>query len=376
MPTLAPSRVRVYCDESGNTGSALLDPDQPIFSLASTSIETAQALDLLAPLLRKGQREVKYAKLKGNARGQSQLLDFFSSPAINQATCKFTVADKKFYLVSHLVDKLIEPTLHEMAVDLYARDAQVRLANVWYFGGHLVFPKGGWRNVLNAFLNAVRRCNTGSFREFDIALTNAAKEVNDAYRDLATGLLLARGRLEEFIGVFRDVEAFDPAVDSFTSLMHKWMVEHSGRFPVVHDQSKPLRRNEKLLRALMSDVEKRVIGYGNRQHELPLRISTLEFGDSQSLPALQIADLIAGAAADYSKACFCRAPLSDYQKSLLSVLVPLYVGGMLPSFQTDPVRDPGPGECSLPDGSARFLEEVGYFSPQFKRRLCGLVAHR
>jgi hypothetical protein len=162
--------------------------------------------------------------------------------------------------------------------------------------------------------------------------------------------------------VFRDIAAFDPAVDAFSLLIHKWMVEHSGRFPVTHDQSKPLRRNEKLLRALMSNADSRVIGYGDRQHELPLRISTLAFGDSKAIPPLQIADLIAGAAADYLKACFWGTPLSEYHRSLQSILFPLYVGGMLPTFESAPVRDPRLGECSLPDGSAKFLEEVGYFN--------------
>ena len=153
--------IHVYCDESGNTGSALLDPEQPIFSLASTCIETALARDL-CPLARQGQKEAKYAKLKGSPRGQSQLIEFFSSAAINQTNCKFTLADKKFYLVSHMVDKLIEPPLHEAAIDLYAADAHVRLANIWYFGGDLIFPNGGWKAVQVAFLNAIRRCNATS----------------------------------------------------------------------------------------------------------------------------------------------------------------------------------------------------------------------
>jgi hypothetical protein len=83
-----------------------------MFLLASTCIESASADALILPLLRRGQTEVKYAKLKGNAQGQKQVIEFFSSPMVNQATCKFTVMDKKFYLVSHMVDKLIEPPLH------------------------------------------------------------------------------------------------------------------------------------------------------------------------------------------------------------------------------------------------------------------------
>ena len=101
--------IHVYCDELGNTGAALLDSEQPIFSLASTCIEPDRARELLSPLVRQGQQEVKYAKLKGSAQGQKQLIDPFSSQALRPINCKFTVVDKRFYLVSHLVDKLIEP---------------------------------------------------------------------------------------------------------------------------------------------------------------------------------------------------------------------------------------------------------------------------
>jgi hypothetical protein len=61
--------VHVYCDESGNSGAALLDAEQPFFAIASTSLDPAVAKGLIAPLLRKGQAEVKYAKSRGTASG-------------------------------------------------------------------------------------------------------------------------------------------------------------------------------------------------------------------------------------------------------------------------------------------------------------------
>jgi hypothetical protein len=316
--------------------------------------------------MRQGQQEVKYAKLRGSVRGQKQLIDLFSSQELCPTNCIFTVVDKQFYLVSHLVDKLIEPPLHEANIDLYARDAHVGLANIWYFAGKLIFQRGQWKKVLEAFLAAVRRRDSNSFLQFDTILTRAASNANPEYADFVRGLLLARGRLEEFIGVYRDVEAFDPAVDSFALLIHKWMSHIPGRFPVTHDQSKPLKRNESLLRALMSAAAPRVIGYGQRQHELPLRISTLEFGDSKRIASLQIADLIAGAAVDYLKAAFRKQPLTDYQCSLQIILEQLFVGGMLPTLDTEVAEDPLPGQSSLPDGNAQFLKEVGYFGRQHK----------
>src|SRR5262245_35745628 len=111
--------MQLFCDESGNTGVALLDPEQPVFALASTCLDEQRASGLIAPLARSGQTEVKYRKLKAKKRGQRDLVEFFKSPELSADNCKFTLADKKFWLVSHLVDKLIEPTLHEAGIDLY-----------------------------------------------------------------------------------------------------------------------------------------------------------------------------------------------------------------------------------------------------------------
>jgi len=71
--------MRVFCDESGNTCLDLLNADQPLFSLASTNLDADVCRQLIAPLLRQGQAEAKYSKLKGTARGQAALLELFSS---------------------------------------------------------------------------------------------------------------------------------------------------------------------------------------------------------------------------------------------------------------------------------------------------------
>ena len=78
--------MHVFCDESGNTGSDLLRMEQPIFAIASTCLEAEAAKDLVGPLLRKGQSEVKYSKLKGTASGQDALIRFLSSPELG---CSF-----------------------------------------------------------------------------------------------------------------------------------------------------------------------------------------------------------------------------------------------------------------------------------------------
>lgn len=357
--------MHIYCDESGNTGVDLLSKEQPLFALASTSIEIDAADSLIGPLLRKGQREAKYAKLRGTVTGQRALATFFSSSILKTENSKFTLIDKRFYLISQLVDKVIEPNLYKAGIDLYQRDAHIGLANIWYYTGHTIFPPKVWSFVIEAFLSAIRRRDSDSFKLFDTAVANAWEVASPNSRDFAAGLAVARGQLGKYIGIYQDLAVFDPACDAFTMMIQNWMEEKSGMFEVTHDRSKPLKRNEEFLRVLMTPASTRYIGYGRRKAELPLRISRLAFGDSEQLAQLQVADVIAGAAVDCFLAISGRRAREPYHDELMRTQLPdLFIGGVLPSVKdiTGMPDLPETGERSIPDGQAEFLREVGYFS--------------
>ncbi|WP_395680492.1 DUF3800 domain-containing protein [Dokdonella sp.] len=358
----------LFLDESGNTGVSLLDADQPVFSLASTTIARDIAAALIAPLLTQGQAEAKYSRLKNSARGRLALTALFSSPELDNTTTTFTVVDKRFYLIAQMVDKLIEPVLHEGGIDLYSRDAAVGMSNVWYYAGNYIFPSGAWDKLLGSLLAAIRRRTPDAFRSFDQVLADAAKRADRKYSDFLTFLMAARGRLNEFLGVYTEVETFDPAVDSFVLLVQDAMRRTSGSFPVTHDRSKPLAHTEPFLRALMKpDVTARKVGYGERKMELPLRISELSFADSRDHPQLQIADLLAGAAIDCLLSWSGRRPMSEYHATLQETrLASLFIGGLLPDPEIKAAPEPDLGDISIVDGQAQFLKDSGFFD-RFRR---------
>ncbi len=361
--------MHVFCDESGNTGLDLLNADQPLFALATTNLAADVCQQLIAPLLRQGQLEAKYSKLKGTARGQAALVKFLSSPELTSETVKFSLADKRYYVITHLVDKLIEPPLHQAGIDLYENDAQVGLVNVWYSAGPMILPNGHWERLLRAFVDAMRQRTAAAYLDFDRTLTMAAAAAPPDNRDFVNGILLARGRLDEFIGVYDDNDVFDPAADVFIALINHWMAQYPGSFAVTHDRSKPMARGERRLRAMMNPVAPRMIGYGTRQAELPLRISTLDFADSADHPQLQLADLVAGAAVDCLLAWSGRRPKSSYHDAMQATrLSDLFVGGMLPERVVVRDNPRQPGQSSLVDGSAEFFREVGYGAGGAKSR--------
>jgi hypothetical protein len=107
-------------------------------------------------------------------------------------------------------------------------------------------------------------------------------------------------------------------------------------------------------------------GYGDRKKELPLRIASLQFGDSKQLPALQLADLIAGAAVDWCMVNSGQRPRTEYHDALKGTHLPeLCAGTLLPTDPTVrpafPPGEPVPGEKNVVDGNVEFLHEIGFF---------------
>lgn len=357
--------MQLYFDESGNTGLDLLNCEQRVAALASTSLTADQALELLAPLLRPGQREAKYSRLKGTVRGREALLTLFSSDLISYDNSRIVVADKRYYVITHLVDKLIEPTLYERGIDLYAGDAHVNMVRMFYYAGPYIFPDGRWNRLLKAFVATLRNPSVDALRHYDAVLDEAAHSaVGGEYGPEAAGIWATRGRAAEFLRGFTDIAVFDPMPDLFIMLVNFWMADTDGMFEVIHDVSKPLRRNEAFLRLMMTPLASRRIGYGQRTTELPLRVSDLRFADSEQHPQIQLADLMAGAAVDLlnSIAGYCVA--TPYHAALRDGRMnDLIAGAMVPFKAIERANDPLEGQTSLVDGAADFFHEASTRRP-------------
>lgn len=357
------SNMNIYFDESGNTGVNLSDPAQPAFALASVALESDVARSLAEPLLRPGQHEVKYTSLSASTAGQRALLEFFKSSHLSPATAKVAVTDKRYYLISHLVDKLIEPVFHGKGIDLYAGGRHVGYSNVLYQAGRILFPEGGWQNILDCFLEALRDDRDLVLQNLEAAAVAAAQKAPAGYDDFIVPLILGTRNASTLLEGLAGLGTFDPAIDAFNAIVQAWMSETSEPLCVVHDTSKPMKKAESFLRQLMStNAGSRMIGYGNRTAVLPIRVSTLNFADSREHPQLQIADILAGAARDCVTAKLNPKKWTSFHETVLPLIDRIVVNRMLPDPTVIGVaeRQPAPGSVSLVDGSVDFLIETGY----------------
>ena len=102
----------IYFDESGNTGSNLLDPNQPVFSLASCSFSDNDARNLIGLLNSRSPLEAHFKNLKRRKNGQDAIIRFMSSKLINTKNIKISIFLKDFMITTKIVDILIEHMMY------------------------------------------------------------------------------------------------------------------------------------------------------------------------------------------------------------------------------------------------------------------------
>ncbi|RYG39296.1 MAG: DUF3800 domain-containing protein [Burkholderiales bacterium] len=350
-----------YFDESGNTGARLLDSDQPVFALAAVRCDAAVASELLAPIKGAAQ-EVKYSKVRSRPRGQKAILEALSSPLLDQVSVLLYPVDKRYYLASQLVDKIIEPAWYDRGHDLYARDGAINLARVWHYVGPHIFPGWRWDHVLSTFQDALRTRDATAFRAFEACLELCARDSPPRYAELLADLQACDGQLDQLLGIFPSSVSFDPAVDAFIALVTEAVSLQGYPIEVIHDESKPLRAQERLLRALTDqDQPVREVGYGARRMNLPLRVEHLSFADSTALPQLQLADLFAGVTVDCLLAWSGQRECTPFHDALKeSRLGQMPMNGILPSPNIEASAPPALGDINPVDGAAAFLLDAGW----------------
>ena len=228
--------MKIYFDESGQTGTHLLDPEQPYFTLGSTNIEEAEAADILGRCFPHRQgRELKSQRLLRRSQGQRGFLEFAREVGkIPDRFCTVKVG-KRFVVVSKMVDFLVEPLLRGQGYDFYAGDYAVRFANSACFVFEHLLEKSGAESLMRLYNEFAREPSIATLRPLQAALE--AAERNGPHGSEVTLGLMAEGA--RHFEALHDFDAFqdsnDVHVTAVVRCMAHWQALTSGPFEVVHD---------------------------------------------------------------------------------------------------------------------------------------------
>ena len=291
------STFTLFLDESGYTGSDLINREQPFFTLASTNISDADARLLLTSCFGSRTQEVKFVKLAKSAGGRAKIVEFVRALDPSRGNCAFFTYEKQFLLNANLIDFWLEPMMHEDGVNLYERGANIALNNVTYLTLGACLGRDGRRELFRKFQVMTRDRTQFAYDSFWDSLEKSTHE-HDLLKEIFRGLLVARHRLgyRHLVGLPSGM--LDPGNYGLLETVQHWRKMLPGdEFVVVHDDSKFHQKQRKFWEAVLSQANPAaVVGQDRRIIEFPLPVKGFHLEDSRKFPQLQVADLIASAA--------------------------------------------------------------------------------
>jgi hypothetical protein len=281
-------------DESGNTGPDLLNEDQPVFVLASIGLDENQAAALLGQP-RNGEHHS--VNLRQSRLGQRRILDLIDRPELEPGTVKIAVMHKRFMVTGKFVDLIVEPLAAQAGIDLYRQGHHVALSNLL----HMTWPAFdavGAQALAERFIAWARTPCVKTATSLSAAIERMSGHSPDGFAELLrAGAAMLLEDPTAFAGA-GDVNDLDPAGPSLVGLLQEWSAL-LGPFNIVHDDSVEVRRwvphIVRLSDAAQPPMEVQM--WNGQSVRYPLQVGLVGLHDSARSAQIQLADLLAGAAA-------------------------------------------------------------------------------
>ncbi|MBL4645394.1 MAG: hypothetical protein COA52_17140 [Hyphomicrobiales bacterium] len=280
-------------DESGYTGFDLLNPDQHFQGASAIAISDEEAVRLIKEHFPKLQApELKYRSLSRRNGNHDRLLSL-QRDILTQFKCVTYICDKRFLLVLMFVDYAVEPFYYERGIDFYANGQNYAMASLLTLAGPTLLGQPAFDNLLMAFQNAVKKKTPTAIR----ALLTTARATQWQQLPEVLGPLAQFAAPECLDAIVNPGVNTDAAFVVLQSLISRMEVMADAAYRVEHDQSKNLLRYRELLQRFIDhdqDIEFRQSQ--SASIKFPLKLAEVTQVDSKASPAVQLADVMIGAA--------------------------------------------------------------------------------
>lgn len=318
----------VYVDESSNSGQNLLDPNQPVFTVAGVHVVDDLAtsiVDEIQAQLPPTQKEAKYGSLARSSRGRKALLHAFEQ--LPAGSVRSYVVNKRFMVTTKMVDVLLEPVAHATGFNMYEDQQALALAELLHLCAPAVGDATAYDRLLQTFVDWVRQ-RVATDELFKTVSTYKESVRHPDFVKWFDLLELSRGVAEETsadIAAGEQRDLLDPAVPSLYCLGTDFG-ESLGQFRLIHDESKVINRNAALLRLsfLLPDPTRP----GHFLGRLPA--DRIDFADSKDHPQLQLADWAAGAVRQWASQLAVGGG-DQFSRDLETIVRPWVIGCIWPA---------------------------------------------
>jgi hypothetical protein len=293
VAAVAGAVVEIACDESGFSGTNLLDPATPVITHASVDLSAGEAAGLIAALRSRfgySPTEVKSGQiLRGPAAGEA--LEWFLAALSGRAHVH--LVDKEYFLVTRIVDLLLAEPSYAAGTRLSQdqRPAALTVYRARRSAG------SDWGAFLAAFVDLVRikqrhRPDRRALEQFFQARDALLRHGLGAQ---AEGVLdrLSRTRVRAVLTRLSDDDpSIPPPLEPMLPALAETVLHWSGgqrQVLVIHDEQSALTAGRlSRLQQVLADAGSSPAGVS------PL--AGLVMVDSRDDPRVQVADLLAGVA--------------------------------------------------------------------------------
>jgi hypothetical protein len=291
--------IEVACDESGFSGTNLLDPNTQVFTHASVQLSAESAGRCVEAV--RARFPYSATEFKSNQLlriEQRPVLEWFlgpSGPIYGRAHVHLT--DKTFFVVARMIDLLIGEHTHAASTSLDQDGRSKEMALALYREGPEVFGRGLWRAFLEAFTALLR---TKYQRDIGASGNNFMRTVVELQRadpadrigEIVQLLSQARPRVDAFQTTLLEdrmtLPPLEPLIPAIVETALYWS-EGGGSVSIVHDEQSALTvRRVSQINRLLVDARP------GRLREGPLL--SVRLVDSRADPRVQVADFLAGVA--------------------------------------------------------------------------------
>lgn len=304
MDVVGDAVVEIACDESGFSGTNLLNTVSPVFTHASVDLSVDEAVELIVALRSGFQRSLKEFKSGQFLRGPQAGDVLAWLLAALRGRAHVVLVDKEYFLATRIVDLFLTEPSYAAGTRLTQHHRAAALA--LYRAGRV--ERGEWSVFLAAFVELVR---TKRRHQSDSSAVERFFET----RDLLAGVRLGAEAEAVLDGLNRtrvaavvtrlthDDRSIPPPLEPMLPALAETVLFWSGgqrRVLVIHDEQSALTADRlRRLQQVLTDSADPSAADAHEAGAAPGSVSPLAglvTVDSRDDPRVQIADLVAGVA--------------------------------------------------------------------------------
>ena len=292
--------MKIFFDESGNSGQNLLDKEQPVYVLVSLDYNDEETAEILKPIENFG-KEIHFTRLRKYPKYQNQLKECFNNNLIDYSRIKILYYHKKFALCTHLVDQLVETVYFHKGIPFYKNGFNIFYANSLYCYLLTSKSKKRYEELLVLFQKMIREKTEVSIEDFYKCLDNLYSKTSKAERNMLTAIVKSKEHISSIMESI-DKYTIDLALPSLVLSADIWGKQKNKMLEIIHDDSKQIEFWRDMINLVSNQEKERIeVGYDIRKMTFPLQIESINLVSSENVKQIQLADLLGSAFAYYAK---------------------------------------------------------------------------